>query len=73
MNSTGKLLPIPTDVVDALFVHALRGYVAQAVPSHDAWKHIEEDVRGFPAQDTFALSHLSQAPYPLSTEIQQGL
>ena len=64
---------VEIDVVDTLFVHALRDSVAQATPPGDAWKHIEQAVQRFPARGDFDMSHLPQASYLPLIELQPRL
>lgn len=68
MYLSDEPLRISIDVVDTLFVHALRDTVAQATPPSDAWIHITQAVQG-----DSAMSHLPQASYAPLTEMQPHL
>jgi len=65
MYLSDEPLRISIDVVDTLFVHALRDTVAQAVPPQEAWSHIAQAVQG-----DSAVRHLPQASYIPLTEMQ---
>ncbi|HOU15257.1 MAG TPA: hypothetical protein PKZ84_19295 [Anaerolineae bacterium] len=65
MNLSNEPLRISIDVVDTLFVHALRDGIAQATPPSDAWAHITQAVQG-----DFALPYTSQAAYVPLAELQ---
>lgn len=65
MNLSNEPLRISMDVVDTLFVHALRDTVAQATPPSDAWTHITQAVQG-----DFALPYSSKAAYVPLAESQ---
>ncbi|HSQ40402.1 MAG TPA: hypothetical protein VLM78_09605 [Anaerolineales bacterium] len=73
MNATNKPLYISKDVLDTLFAHALQGYVAQAIPPHDVWQHIAENVQHFPSQGNLNISHIPQVSNVLLNGTQQRL
>lgn len=73
MYLSDELLHISIDVVDALFVHALRDSVTQATPPIDAWKYIEQVVQRFPTRGDFDARHLPQVCYMSLTELQPRL
>jgi hypothetical protein len=61
MYLSDEPLHISVEVMDTLFVHALRDSVAKATPPSDAWEHIAQTLQRFPAHGDFATSRLSQA------------
>jgi uncharacterized protein YktB (UPF0637 family) len=68
MYLSDEPLRISIDVVDTLFVHALRDSVAQAAPPQESWNHIAQAVRG-----DFTVGQLPQASYVPHTNIQPHL
>lgn len=73
MYLSDEPLHISVDVVDTLFVHALRDAVVQATPPKEAWNYIEQAVQRFPAQNDLDVRHLHQASHMPFTKIQPRL
>jgi hypothetical protein len=69
MYLSDKPLHISVDIVDMLFIHALRDSVARATPPSDAWNHIEQAVQRLPAQEDLNTRHLHRASYMPLTKI----
>jgi uncharacterized protein YktB (UPF0637 family) len=65
MYLSDESLRISIDVVDTLFVHALRDSVAQAAPPQESWNHIAQAVQG-----DSAVRHLPPASYAPLTDMQ---